>query len=48
MKTNLSLLLYLKRQEDYTTGAAPIYLKITVNGKRAEPATGTFERSRLL
>jgi integrase len=40
MKTNFSLLFYLKRPKDYTTGVAPIYLRITVNGKRAELATG--------
>lgn len=40
MKTNFSLLFYLKRPKDYTTGVTPIYLRITVNGKRAELATG--------
>lgn len=40
MKTNFSLLFYLKRPKDYTTGVAPIYLRITVNGKRSELATG--------
>ncbi|EEI89697.1 site-specific recombinase, phage integrase family [Sphingobacterium spiritivorum ATCC 33300] len=40
MKTNFSLLFYLKRPKDYTTGIVPIYLRITVNGKRAELATG--------
>lgn len=40
MKTNFSLLFYLKRPKDYITGVASIYLRITVNGKRAELATG--------
>lgn len=40
MKTTFSLLFYLKKPKDYTTGAAPIYLRITVDGKRAELAAG--------
>lgn len=40
MKTNFNLLFYLKKPKDYTTGAVPIYLRITVNGKRAELASG--------
>jgi len=31
MKTNFSLLFYLKRQKNYKTGPAPIYMRITVN-----------------
>ncbi|MEO7585505.1 MAG: Arm DNA-binding domain-containing protein [Ferruginibacter sp.] len=34
MKTNFSMLFYLKKQ--YTSGTAPIYLRITVDGQRAE------------
>lgn len=40
MRTNFSLLFYLKKQKNYTSGNAPIYLRITVQGKRAEVATG--------
>lgn len=40
MKTNFSLLFYLKRQKNYKTGPAPIYMRITVNGKRSENSTG--------
>ena len=36
MKTNFSMLFYLKKQKNYTSGLAPIYLRITVNGQRAE------------
>jgi site-specific recombinase XerD len=39
MKTNFSLLFYLKKPKNYTTGPVPIYLRITVNGKRAEATT---------
>ena len=30
----------MKKQKNYTKGVAPIYIRITVNGKRAESATG--------
>jgi len=40
MKTNFSLLFYMKKPRNYETGQAPIYLRITVNGKRAETSTG--------
>lgn len=40
MKTNFSLLFYMKKQKNYRAGAAPIYMRITVNGKRAEVTTG--------
>ena len=36
MKTNFSLLFYLKKSKNYVKGAASIYLRITVDGKRAE------------
>ncbi|GGI25850.1 Arm DNA-binding domain-containing protein [Pedobacter mendelii] len=39
MKTNFSLLFYLKRQKNYVSGNVPIYMRITVEGKRAEIAT---------
>ena len=35
MKTNFSMLFYLKKQKNYTTGLAPIYQRITVDGRRA-------------
>ena len=40
MKTNFSLLFYLKKQKNYISGNAPIYMRITVKGKRAEITTG--------
>jgi len=36
MKTNFSLLFYLKKPKKYVNGPVPIYLRITVHGKRAE------------
>ncbi|MEJ2901024.1 site-specific integrase [Pedobacter panaciterrae] len=40
MKTNFSLLFYMKKQKNYQSGNAPIYLRITVDGKRCEITTG--------
>lgn len=40
MKTNLSLLFYLKKPKNYQKGPVPIYLRITVNSRRVEMATG--------
>jgi hypothetical protein len=40
MKTNFSLLFYLKKQKNYISGTVPIYMRITVRGKRAEITTG--------
>uniref|UniRef100_UPI002930AD98 phage integrase SAM-like domain and Arm DNA-binding domain-containing protein n=1 Tax=Pedobacter gandavensis TaxID=2679963 RepID=UPI002930AD98 len=40
MKTNFSLLFYMKKPKNYQNGVAPIYLRITVNGNRAEVTTG--------
>ena len=40
MKTTFSLLFYLKRPKNYDDGPMPIYLRITVNGKRAETTAG--------
>jgi hypothetical protein len=40
MKTNFSLLFYLKKPKNYENGRVPIYLRITVNGKRAETTSG--------
>jgi hypothetical protein len=39
MKTNFSLLFYLKKQKNYVSGNVPIYTRITVEGNRAEIAT---------
>jgi site-specific recombinase XerD len=39
MKTNFSMLFYLKKQKNYTSGTAPIYLRITVDGQRSEVTT---------
>ena len=40
MKTNFSMLFYTKKQRNYKSGLAPIYLRITVDGKRSEVTTG--------
>ncbi|OAQ38985.1 recombinase [Pedobacter psychrophilus] len=40
MKTNFSLIFYIRRQKNYVSGPVPIYLRITVNGKRSELSTG--------
>lgn len=40
MKTNFSLLFYMKKQKNYQSGPAPIYMRITVNGKRSETTAG--------
>ncbi|MET3113199.1 site-specific recombinase XerD [Pedobacter sp. CG_S7] len=39
MKTNFSLLFYLKRPKNYQKGPIPVYMRITVDGKRSEVAT---------
>ncbi|WP_316928906.1 Arm DNA-binding domain-containing protein [Mucilaginibacter paludis] len=39
MKTNFSLLFYLKKPKNHQNGTVPIYLRITVNGRRAETTT---------
>ena len=39
MNTTLSLLFYLKKPKAHTEGAIPVYLRITVNGQRAEVST---------
>ena len=40
MKTNFSLFFYFKKPKNHQNGLVPIYLRITVNGKRAETSTG--------
>jgi len=40
MKTNFSLLFYMKKPINYKNGVGPIYLRITVNGNRSEVTTG--------
>lgn len=40
MQTIFSLLFYLKKPKHYTTGPTTIYVRITINGKRAEFSTG--------
>lgn len=40
MSVNFSLLFYLKKSNSYLTGPVPIYLRVTVAGKRAEIFTG--------
>jgi site-specific recombinase XerD len=39
MHKNFSLLFYLKKPKNYTSGNVPIYLRITVEGHRAEVST---------
>jgi site-specific recombinase XerD len=47
MKTNFSLLFYMKKPKNYVKGTAPIYLRITVQGKRSETTAGcSCESSR--
>ncbi|SER00528.1 hypothetical protein [Pedobacter rhizosphaerae] len=36
MKTKFSLLFYLKKQKNYVSGNVPKYMRITVEGNRAE------------
>ncbi|GAA4104795.1 site-specific integrase [Mucilaginibacter panaciglaebae] len=40
MKTNFHLLFYIRKQKNYKGGAMPIYMRITVNGKRADISAG--------
>jgi site-specific recombinase XerD len=40
MKTNFSLLFYMKKPKNCQKGVAPIYIRITVNGNRSEVTTG--------
>lgn len=47
MKTNYSLLFYLKKQKNYEKGPAPIYMRITIEGKRVEAATGRESERRV-
>ena len=39
MKTNFSMLFYIKKRNNYTGGPVPIYQRITVDGKRSEITT---------
>lgn len=40
MKTNFSMLFYIKKQKNYQSGLVPIYLRITVDGQRSEVTSG--------
>jgi hypothetical protein len=40
MKSNFHLLFYIRKQKNYKGGALPIYMRITVNGKRADMSAG--------
>jgi hypothetical protein len=40
MKTKFSLLPYIRKQKNYKNGPMPIWVRITVNGKRAETPSG--------
>ncbi|MFA6249347.1 MAG: site-specific integrase [Mucilaginibacter sp.] len=40
MKSNFHLLFYIRKQKNYKGGAMPVYMRITVNGKRADMSAG--------
>jgi hypothetical protein len=40
MKTNFSLLFYMKKPKNHQSGSAPIYICITVSVKRSETTIG--------
>ncbi len=40
MKSNFHLLFYIRKQKNYKGGVMPIYMRITVNGKRADMSAG--------
>jgi site-specific recombinase XerD len=40
MKSNFNLLFYIRKQKNYHGGVMPIYMRITVNGKRADMSAG--------
>ncbi|MCQ6961057.1 site-specific integrase [Mucilaginibacter aquariorum] len=40
MKSNFHLLFYLRKQKNYKGGPQAVYMRITVNGKRAEMSAG--------
>ena len=47
MKTKVSILFYAKNAKANTSGLIPIYLRITIKGKRIESSTGRFvEKSK--
>lgn len=39
MKTNFSYSIYLKKPKNYENGPVPVYMRITVDGKRSEVTT---------
>jgi site-specific recombinase XerD len=40
MNTTMNLLFYLKKPKVYSAGPVPIYLRVTINSRRAEVSTG--------
>lgn len=40
MNSNFHLLFYIRKQKNYKGGAMPIYMRVTVNGKRADMSAG--------
>jgi len=40
MKSNFHLLFYIRKQKNYKGGAMPIYMRITVNGRRVDMSAG--------
>ena len=39
MKTKFSLLFYIRKPKNYVSGSMPVWVRITVNGKRAETSS---------
>ncbi len=44
MNTKLSILFYMKSAKSNSDGKSPIYLRITVDGKRTEFSIKRFEK----
>jgi hypothetical protein len=42
MNTTITILFYVKRAKANTQGLAPIFQRITIDGKRLESSTGKF------
>jgi hypothetical protein len=42
MNATISILFYLKRAKANSQGLAPIFQRITINGKRLDNSTGKF------
>ena len=40
MRSNFHLLFYIRKQKNYKGGVMPVYMRITVNGKRVDLSVG--------